>query len=79
MNMEYKFKVGDTVKAVRNGFGVAREEIGKIVIIKKQGLYVVDPGYSVEPAIGNCITHRYNNMIGEKTFEPVQKHMTMEF
>lgn len=69
--MNYKFNIGDTVKVVKSGQGVAGEHIGKTVTIIEQGTYRKEPGYKVDPPIGNSKTGVYNYMIGESSFEAV--------
>lgn len=74
----YKFNVGDKVRVYQGGIGCSPDEIGIEVIIIKRGEYGGGPGYEVSPQVGNSIIgstahHAYNGMIGEKSFELVEK------
>lgn len=73
LNTEFsKFKVGDKVKVVNSGSGVGGEEMGKVVTISEVGTYCHEPGYKVEPAIGNSKSGFYDGFIGECSFELVE-------
>ena len=73
----YKFNVGDKVKTIHHGSGVGPNDMGVVVTIVEQGDYGGQPGYKVEPPIGNSlpiigIGYQYHNgMIGEMSFELV--------
>jgi len=75
---QYKFKVGDTVKAVQHGLGVSPEDVGLTVEIIETGYYSGKPGYKVEPPIGNSLKfangdyYAYDGFIEERTFELVE-------
>lgn len=74
---KHKYKVGDVVRVIRGGIGCAPEEVGKEVIIMELGKYSNDPGYRVEPPIGNSdpkssAYYHYNGMIGEEAFQLVE-------
>jgi ribosomal protein S20 len=70
-NHNYKFNVGDEVKAVKEGFGCLLDQAKDTYIITQQGDYDGDPGYKVSPPIGNMILGAYNGFIGEVSFELV--------
>ena len=68
----YKFKVGDKVKIIKNGGGFPTEDVGKIVKIVKCGVYCGGSGYKVEPKLGNSRRDdSYNGMNGESSLELV--------
>jgi hypothetical protein len=74
---KHKYKVGDVVRVIRGGVGCAPEEVGEEVIIMELGKYGNDPGYRVDPPIGNSdplsSTYSfYNGMIGEGAFQLVE-------
>jgi MoxR-like ATPase len=74
----YKFNVGDKVRVVRGGIGCSPDEVGKEVVIVERGEYSNDPGYRVEPPIGNSdpkssAYRYYNGMISERAFQLVEK------
>jgi MoxR-like ATPase/ribosomal protein S20 len=78
--LNYKFKIGDTVKVIKGGCGVGPEEVGTEVSIVKLGVYgsTTIPGYEVCPPIGNsdpkCSSYNfYQGMIGEESFELVDE------
>ena len=68
LSSNHKFKVGDRVKAVKSGSGVAPDEVGSIVEIVELGKYSDQPGYRVNPPIGNSKKGAYDFMIGESSF-----------
>lgn len=72
----YKFNVGDKVKTINDGSGVGPNNVGLQVTIVEQGDYGGQPGYKVEPPIGNCVPLgpsmaylSFDGMIGEEAFE----------
>jgi MoxR-like ATPase len=70
----YKFQIGDRVKTINHGSGVGPDELGRYVTIVEQGDYGGQPGYRVEPPIGNSIPNSngyqyHNGRIGEISFE----------
>ena len=72
----YKFNVGDKVKVIDHGSGVGSNDMGVVVTIVEQGDYAGQPGYRVEPPIGNSVPNTngyqyHNGRIGEHTFELV--------
>jgi len=66
-----KFKPGDIVKIIKCGSGVADKDRDRVVTIVKQGVdYATrEPGYIVDPPLGNNIDGTYNGVIGESTFK----------
>lgn len=70
--MTYKFKVGDKVKTVRSGSGLAWTEENKEVTIAELGVYFNGPGYRIEPKLGNSLNGQYGGFIGEESFELVK-------
>ena len=71
----YKFNVGDRVRVVECGYGVA--DIGKEVTIVERGEYCKEPGYKVSPPIGNSASGYNNGMIGEISFELIKQPKIM--
>jgi MoxR-like ATPase len=72
-NMQYKFNVGDIVKVKKSGWGCGPDEVGMTVKIIDIGNYSDEPGYKVEPPIGNMtsVLKAYDCFIGEESFELV--------
>ena len=70
--MTYKFKVGDKVRCVINGEGLAKEGIGNIFTITELGQYRSLPGYKIDPPQGNTLIGLYHGFIGENSFELVE-------
>ena len=72
-----KFNIGDKVRVIKSGYGVAPEEVGAVVTIthRKQGAYdSLDGqgnGYKVSPAMGNTKSGFFGGYIGERSFELV--------
>lgn len=65
---QYKFKVGDRVRAINHGYGTSGS--GEETTIVELGAYKKGPGYRVDnPKIGNSRNGSYNYMCGEKSFE----------
>jgi len=74
--MNYKFKVGDKVRVINHGSGVGPEDVGKECTITSTGRYSSEPGYAIEPPMGNAIPtttgyYFHNGMIAERSFELV--------
>jgi len=84
INSQYKFKVGDRVRVVQSGLGVAPEDIGLAVEIIETGYYSGNPGYKVSPPIGNSqqysdgTYHGYDGFIGEPTFELIREKIIQQ-
>jgi len=72
--MNYKFKIGDEVKIIQAGHGCHPRDLGEITTIIAIGsMYLSsEPGYKVDPAIGNCRSGACNGVIGESSFELVE-------
>lgn len=71
VKFKYKFNIGDKVKVIKSGYGCT--EIGKEVTITERGKCADDPGYKVNPAIGNTKSGKFGGFIGEVSFELVSK------
>lgn len=63
--MKYKFKVGDKVEVVMNGYGCDLLELGTISTITELGFYAGDPGYRVD----NLKNEGFDDFIGEDSFK----------
>lgn len=67
----YLFNIGDLVEVIKRGSGCS--EMGTRVTITEMGDYVGDPGYKVDPPIGNTLSGNYNGFIGESSFRLVRQ------
>ena len=76
-NSNGKFKIGDRVKCVKGGCGLAYEEIGNIFRITSIGKYSNETGYSIEPKKGNSLTGSHSGMCGESGFEIVESYIQL--
>lgn len=67
----YKFKPGDVVTIVEDGYGAHHREIGTRCTIKSTGKYDNKPGYSIEETHleTNSKTGEFGGMICESSFE----------
>lgn len=75
---KYKFKVGDSVKIVKDGYGIGRDCLGRIVTITELGEYFNENGYKISPAIGNSESSIYKGFNGEGSFELVKEESKLE-
>ena len=72
--MQSKFKVGDKVEVVDDGYGFSFEEIGSVVTIKEVdfGAYLQDEfGYRIEECTGNNLIGKFDGWHGERSFRLV--------
>lgn len=73
--MESKFKVGDKVEVVDDGYGFSFEEIGSVVTIKEVefGAYLQGEfGYRIEERTGNNLIEKFDGWHGERSFRLVE-------
>ena len=78
--VKYKFKVGDTVKIVKSGYGCSPESLGETAEILELGEYSENPGYKISKTIGrtNSISGYYGGMCKESSFELVEDKVKLE-
>lgn len=69
--MKHKFKVGNTVVIVKEGFGCCGNTVGKTAKITELGDYNTAPGYKIDDITldTNCRSGGFDGFIGEKSFE----------
>lgn len=65
----HKYNIGDVVEVVESGNGCSPTDIGQMVTITARGNYSSEPGYQVNPPIGNSLSRDYGGYIGERSFK----------
>jgi hypothetical protein len=70
----YKFDIGDIVRIIRSGHGIANSDEGQEVTIIEQGMYQnKELGYRIDPPFGNSKDGKFKYMCGETSFELVSR------
>lgn len=75
LDNDYKFKVGDKVKIIKDGGGFGTEDLGKIVTITNLGMYsITSNGYKVDPKLGNTKENSFGGFNRESSFELITEN-----